>query len=75
MIQFQMMDDYLFAKPSFLSGIARTLDLGATFDAYNISETPEEADYNAILTDWIAVGSDMRKAIEQYQSEQDTCDV
>ena len=43
---------YLFANPSFLSGIARTLDLGGHYDAYNFSLTTEEADEKEILDDW-----------------------
>lgn len=43
---------YLFANPSFLSGIARTIDLGGHFDAYNFSRTPEEADIEEIADDW-----------------------
>ena len=43
---------YLFVNPSFLSGIARTLDLGGHYDAYNFSPTPEGADEKEILDDW-----------------------
>jgi len=43
---------YLFANPSFLSGIARTLDIGGHYDAYNFSVTPEEADEKEIVDDW-----------------------
>jgi len=43
---------YLFANPSFLSGIARTLDLGGHYDAYTFSPTSERADEKEILNDW-----------------------
>ena len=39
--------DFLFATPSFLSGAARVLDIGGTFDSYNSSESTEEADARA----------------------------
>jgi hypothetical protein len=54
----------LFALPTFLSGAARALDLGGTFDDYNGAASPEEADRQALKTDWAAVGKDMHLAIE-----------
>jgi len=57
--------DFLFAQPSFASGIARTFDLWGQFDTYNISATPVEADAKAIAADWIMVGQDILEAIEQ----------
>ena len=63
--------DFLFAQPSFGSGAARTLDLWGTFDDYNRSETPAEADAAAIAADWYVVGQDLSDAIVQYESERD----
>ena len=54
----------LFANPSFFSGAARVLDLGGTFDAYNASPSPEDADAYALSNDWYAVGRDMQNAID-----------
>jgi hypothetical protein len=56
--------DALFARPSFVSGAARALDLGGTFDDYNRSRSPEDADVRALHSDWMAVGADMQKAID-----------
>lgn len=56
--------EYLFARPSFLSGAARVLDLGGTFDEYNTSRTGDDADARALSNDWIVVGEAMRDAIE-----------
>lgn len=61
--------DFLFAQPSFASGVARTLDLWGQFDEYNVSPTPAEADANAIASDWIIVGQDMVAAIEACETE------
>ncbi len=55
----------LFAQPSFLSGAARVLDLGGTFDEYNSSDTPEEADARALWGDWKVVGENLGIAIEE----------
>lgn len=63
------MTDYLFAKPSLVYGVARTLDLGAMLDSYNISPTPEMADFLAMLSDWMVVGTDLRAAIERALGE------
>ena len=56
----------LFAAPSFLGGVARILDLGATLNEYNENLTIEEADLQAILSDWFAVGDDFRYAINVF---------
>jgi hypothetical protein len=52
------MSDFLFAGSSWLSGAARTLDLAATFDDYNISLTPAQADWLALNADSGAVYKD-----------------
>lgn len=61
-------DDYMFAKPSFLNGVARILDIGGTFDdsSYWISNSPEEADARALARDWAAVGCDLAEAMEWH---------
>jgi hypothetical protein len=57
---------YLFAVPSSLSGWARTLDIAGQFDWYNYSRTPQAADANAIASDWLAIGSDLKEAVLIY---------
>lgn len=49
----------LFARPSFMEGMGRVLDLGATMQEYNVSPTPEEADEIAFQADWEAVNEDI----------------
>ena len=61
------MTDYLFATPSFLSGMASVLDIGSTLTHYNTSDSPEEADARAIASDWAMVGQDIRSAISAYE--------
>ena len=53
---------FLFARPSFLEGLARALDIGATLDLYNASVTSKQADSLALRADWRAVGQDIRDA-------------
>ena len=61
--------DFLFAQPSFASGVAHVLDMWGQFDAYNESESGHEADENAIAADWFVVGQDLSNSIEQHDSE------
>lgn len=63
--------DFILGSPSLLSGLARLVDFGCAFDAYNYSETPEEADTRAMLADWLAVGFDISDAIEKLESEKE----
>jgi hypothetical protein len=59
----------LFAQPSWLSGAARSLDLFATFDRYNVSATPEEADAEALRADFLASAEDFRRAFAAVAGE------
>lgn len=60
---------YLFARPSFWEGFARTLDIGGHFDSYNESTTSRQADDRALQQDWSIIGIDIQKAIGEYAKE------
>lgn len=60
---------FLFARPSFIEGMARVMDLGGTMQIYNESKTEEEADSKALKKDWQAVGNDILSAINTYESK------
>ncbi|MGH9498951.1 MAG: hypothetical protein ACRD3L_07385 [Terriglobales bacterium] len=60
---------FLYSDPSFLSGLARTLDVYGLYDAHNASSTPLEADTRALASDWIVVGQDLQDAIDEFQSQ------
>ena len=60
---------FLFARPSFWAGIAALLDFGNTLSVYNESPTPRQADYFAMKSDWVAVGNDIRYAIERVDQD------
>lgn len=60
------MTDFLFAKPTFLSGMGAAIDLGGTMVMFNESSSPDEADYLALANDWIMVGNDIRNAMNQF---------
>jgi len=67
--------DRLFARPSFWQGMARTLDIGATFDQYNLSRTAMEADAKAMASDWgVAVGDFREAAMRVVHEVRDTAE-
>lgn len=55
----------LFARPSFLEGMARLFDFGNTLQVYNVSHDEAEADCAAIAADWHAIGEDMMRAVHE----------
>lgn len=64
-----MGSEFLFARPSVLSGVARTLDLGATFDSYNESPNEVMADARALYADWRTVGATLVVAADVVAGE------
>lgn len=56
----------LFAMPSFLEGMARSVDIGDTLTEFNSSLTPQQADALAMWGDWRAVGGDLQAAVDQF---------
>jgi hypothetical protein len=72
--EFQMaeadsLSGFLYARPSFLEGAARALDLGGTMAIFNESVDGDMADFLAISADWQRVGQDMRDAIRVFAKE------
>lgn len=65
----KLIKSVLFASPSFIGGIAAVFDFGSTLTNYNYSDTAREADYNALYSDWAAVGSDIRGAVIEWELE------
>lgn len=57
---------FLYASPSFFSGVARLFDFWGLFDSYNNSRNGRSADAKALYSDWRAVGLDVRKAMREY---------
>lgn len=61
--------DFLYARPSFLEGVARTFDLGGTLNNYNKALTARQADSMALSSDWLSVGNDLSVTVEGYASD------
>jgi len=62
----EVRSDFLFAQPSFWSGLGRWLDLSGRFDFYNISPDGETADALASYSDWRIVGQELRRACQSW---------
>lgn len=62
----QLGSDYLFARPSFVEGVARIVDLPNSLNEYNRSGDP---DSRAIGRDWKAIGRDVQTALEQLRTD------
>jgi hypothetical protein len=56
--------DFLFATPCATFGVARFLDFGSAFDAYNGSATELEADTKAMFADWRSVRDSLDEALK-----------
>lgn len=60
---------FLYARPSFVEGVARVLDFGDTLTEYNQSLTTQQADRIALRADWEVVGGDVRVAMSQFAQQ------
>lgn len=60
---------FLCAMPSFLYGFAQAFDLFGDFVSYNESHTVNEADAEAIYSDWKMVGNDIRSAMSEVEKD------
>lgn len=63
-----MESTFLVVNPSAFRGVARSLDLWAQLDDYNVSESGNEADALAACIDELALRSDFDTAIQKLES-------
>ncbi len=61
--------ELLFARSSFIEGMARVVDWSGSLNRYNTMPSPEEADAAAMAADWAAVGEDLYRAVDSYRGE------
>lgn len=57
---------FLFANPTFLSGLASVMDISGSLITYNVSPSGAEADQRAIASDWANIGSDILNAASTF---------
>ena len=60
---------FRFTMPSFLSGMARTLDFMGTLDDYQWETSDERLDALALYHDWCAVGDDLGAAMNAHLAQ------
>ena len=60
---------FRFTMPSFLSGVARTLDFMGTLDDYQSDWSAERLDALALYHDWCAVGDDLGAAMNAHLAQ------
>ncbi|MBD1995147.1 hypothetical protein H6G00_00705 [Leptolyngbya sp. FACHB-541] len=63
--------DFLYARPSFIEGIARLMDFGGTLEVYNTTLPREQVDGLALAADWMAIGGDLETVMKQYLEGQE----
>lgn len=56
----------LFNRPAFIGGFTAIVDFEELMKKYHNDETEKIADQNSIASDWQAIGSDIKTAIEGY---------
>lgn len=56
----------LFRTPSFIKGMARTIDVFGQLDEYKYTEDP---DCELIARDWEIVGKDLQKEIDKHEQQ------
>ena len=59
--------NYLYARPSLIEGFARIIDAGFTLQEYNVLFRPEQAEYLALLSDWLTIGDDLKNVMAEYK--------
>jgi len=60
---------FLFADPSFLSGMATVMDIGGGMLVYNKSRSGTEADERAIASDWAVIGGTSSTQLSSWPKE------
>ena len=57
------------ARPSWISGAARLVDLGGTFDRYGLARLSSAFGEQALLRDWEKVGLRLSNAMRRVEEE------
>ena len=63
--------DFLTPTSTFAIGMGTVLNLAGNYFVYNTSDTPDEADSNAIASDWQMVGRDIKQALQNSGSSEE----
>ena len=58
---------HLFPTPTIWTGIGGLMDICGVLNTYNAAPSGAKADYDAIRSDWLAVGDDIAAAIKMQK--------
>lgn len=58
------------SRASTIEGVARSMDIGATLQEYNCSQSGQAADLRALSADFHAFGDDLRNAIIEITEQE-----
>jgi hypothetical protein len=64
------MSDFLFARPSIVEGVGRSVDLFGVMNFYNSSENEAEADATAFAADAVALKNDFDSILPNLNVKQ-----
>lgn len=56
-------------RMSFSDGMGSLICPSGSKERYNFDNTKEAADFNSLYADWLAIGEDMKKAIDYVAHE------
>lgn len=59
----------LLPKNNFIVGLGSVLNLAGRYFEYKYSKSEEEADYNALRSDWENIGDDIRKSEAKFNED------
>ena len=59
---------FICQRPSFLNGMARTIDLFGSLNTYDTSDNARMADAKALRADWSVVMSDLAASAAQVEN-------
>jgi hypothetical protein len=57
-------------RSAFLDGLARVFDLGGTLHRRRYVSTGFAKDVEAMRSDWVSIGNDMRSAIAKFECQE-----
>lgn len=60
---------HLVPSPTVWTGIGSLFDICGVLNTYPTAVSEERADYEALRSDWLAIGDDIAKAIVLYKQE------
>jgi len=66
---YKIKSDFLFPASSFIAGMGSAFNLAGNYYVYNESETPLDADLNALRSDWGIVGEELSNALSAMNRE------